>query len=56
MKYGAGMLAMDAGKWVDSKVKLEPVQGVQDVYFVYKGSDQISIWNTFDINTIYFGR
>jgi cytochrome c len=53
---GQALLAMDAGQWVDSRVKLEPVQGVQDVYFVYKGSDQISIWNTFDINTIYFSR
>jgi cytochrome c len=43
-------------QWVNVKASVQGANGVGDVYFVFRGTPAVSIWNTFDLNTIYFSR
>ncbi|MDQ3395716.1 MAG: carbohydrate-binding protein, partial [Bacteroidota bacterium] len=53
--------AGSTGRWFDVTAKTENVQGVHDVYFIFKmetdaNSESANIWNSFLLNTIYFGK
>ena len=43
-----------ANEWNKVTIPVEASAGQQDLYFVFTGSVETSIWNTFDLNTIYF--
>jgi cytochrome c len=42
------------GRWFDGKINLEPTTGMQDVYVVFRSPANVSIWNAFLLNTLYF--
>lgn len=44
------------GGYFPVKVNLTSSQGFQDLYFVFVPESEVSIWNTFNVNTIQFIR
>jgi cytochrome c len=44
------------GQYFPISVKLTPIQDFRDVYFVFQPEGNVSIWNTFNLNTIKFIR
>ncbi len=44
------------GKWFDYSVKLQPSAATEDLYIVFKAESDVSIWNSFLLNTVYFGK
>lgn len=44
------------GQFFNVKLSLEPTLDFQDLYFVFQPEGEVSIWNTFNLNTIKFVR
>lgn len=44
------------GKWFDVEVELQESKGYQDVYLIFKTETGVDIWNSFLLNTVYFGK
>lgn len=44
------------GQFFNVKLSLEPTVDFQDLYFVFQPEGEVSIWNTFNLNTIKFVR
>lgn len=44
------------GKWFDVEVELEESKGYHDLYLLFKTETGVDIWNSFLLNTVYFGK
>jgi cytochrome c len=43
-------------RWLDTKVTIEHTEGRHDIFFVFRGGNEVNIWNSFLLNSIYFGK
>lgn len=43
------------GSWMEVAVPLSGAAGIKDLFLVFKEGPGVNIWNTFDLETVYFG-
>lgn len=44
------------GRWFETRINLSPRIAQEDLFIVFNGDPKTNIWNSFLLNTVYFGK
>jgi cytochrome c len=48
--------ASQKGGWFTVEMPIEPTDFVGEIYLVFQAEQEVSIWNTFQLNSLQFNR